>query len=166
MAAGGFPVRPNRSSFGPKPENRFPVRDPKKEFDGPTLGDLLLWTVSGSAVAVARAWAIVRIATGPNVALVAAGEAWDPDGASAPTPAYSSAGTYTLQYAATYPDKDGAPQPVDIKGAFLVGLGTLSDFRGVAKLNSDGRTVDVRVRNSAGTLADMAVDDTFAIGVW
>jgi S-adenosylmethionine hydrolase len=43
----GFPIRPSRAAFGPKPVNRRPVRNPAQEMDGPTVGDLLMWQTSG-----------------------------------------------------------------------------------------------------------------------
>ena len=39
----GFPLRVSRLAFGPKLENTKQVRDPRKQIDGATIGNLLMW---------------------------------------------------------------------------------------------------------------------------
>lgn len=118
----GFPIRPTRDAFGPKPENRRPVRDPRKEMDGPTVADLLFWQVSGmgvlSPVAMIYVPVVAAAVDTPNVAHA---EAWNPDaGETPPTPSRTSIGLYQIQYAAAYPDKDGIAQTLDLRFALAL----------------------------------------------
>jgi hypothetical protein len=145
--------------------NRFPVRNPQHELDGPTIGDLIMWQIAGMGVVSPVTFALLTIAAGPSLTLTASGEAWDPDAGSIPTIAYVGVGTYTVQYATTYPDKDAITQTTNLLFATAL-LQTLSDFRATAKVQADKRTIDVRVRNAAGALADMAIGDAIAVMAW
>ena len=113
----GFPVRPDRLAFGPKPVNRYPVRDSAKELDGPTVGDLMMWQLAGCGLMVPRAMAIIAIDAFDVATLKSSAEAWDPASAYLPTLAHPGFGTFTLTYAATYPDKDGVAQATNLVAA-------------------------------------------------
>lgn len=151
---GGFPVRPDRSAFGPDAVDRFAVRDPTRELAA-SIGNLLFWQVAGMGIVCARA--VVKIAIdGLGVPTIAASaEAWDPKGLYIPTITDGGPGSYLVSYAATYPDKDGTSQTTNLEGAAAF-VQTTSDFRATAEVQANKREVEVRVRNGAGALTDPA----------
>lgn len=155
MSSGGFPTRPTRNAFGPERVNDGVPPDADKYVDAETF-NLEHWQTAGLGVVASRAWAVLNW-TGSVLELVAAGEAWDPNGTQAnPTPARASAGVYTLTYAATYANRLGAAvAPALIAGkASVQALG--GDWAAVAVPRVDGRTVDVELVN-AGTPGDAKV---------
>lgn len=106
----GFPTRPSRATFGPRLENRRPVRDPRREFDA-SFANLALWQVAGLGTAGPIAWVLCAVAD--DVSVVAHAEAWNPDGALAgPEVTRTAGGIYLVEYAANYPDDDGVDTPL------------------------------------------------------
>lgn len=162
--SGGFPTRPTRAAFGPTPINRYQPRDPARDF-GAEIGDLMFWTVSGCGVVVPQAWVVVKVIAGPDWELVASGEVWDADGALLPTVARDGLGTGTIEYAATYPDKDGSNVATSLKGVSIDEqvLSNLKEAR--AKVNANGRVIDVALFAS-GVANDWAVGDEFLVRAW
>lgn len=156
----GFPIRPSRNSFGPKPTDRYSVRNPVKE-GGADLFDLCFWQISGMGTVSKVATAILGW-DGASLTLAGSAEAWDPDAVYLPIVARSAAGTYTVEYAATYPDRDSVAQTTNLIYAMPT-VNSLSDFRAVALVQANKRIIDVRVRNSAGTLADPTAGDLIIV---
>lgn len=159
----GFPIRPDRLAFGPKPQNRFEVRDSAKELDGPTIGDLMMWQIAGVGVVVARAVAIIALDASGVPSLYAHAEAWNPNGtAAAPTLTDNGNGSYKLSYGTAYGDKDSTSQALALEGAAAFPQ-TTDDYRGAAEVQSNGYEVEVRVRNSAGTLTDLVSKNVLVV---
>jgi hypothetical protein len=163
----GFPVRPSRAAFGPKPVNRRPVKNPAQEMDGPTIADLLMWQSAGMGVVSPVAWIYVPVAAGAIVtANVAHSEAWNPDSnQTAPTPARTGAGVYTVQYATQYPDKDGALQTTNLRfgAVFPQGLGAAGHFLNWGITRTDGRTFQIDLFRNDTAAHD---DGTFVAIFW
>jgi hypothetical protein len=152
----GFPTVPSRASFGPTPVDVAPVRDPDR-YLAADLGDLMMWQISGSGVAVSKAWALLDF-TGPSTLTFSAGhECWDPDDDQAdPTPTRNGTGDYELAYSATYPDKDGTAITTSLIAAKPYPQ-TTSDYRATAKIDVDNRTVLIKIYDSAGSPVDCDV---------
>jgi hypothetical protein len=162
----GFPVRPSRAAFGPKPIDRFPVRDPAR-YGAANLFDLLYWQVAGLGVA-GHVGFVTLTSDGTNLSIVSSGEAWDPDGGSQPTYSRSAAGTYAIQYAASYLDKDGNTVTTNLLGCIVIPQTLISgnSARVTSKVNADKRTVDIRYRNNADSLADTPTGDGLILVVF
>lgn len=165
----GFPIRPTRAAFGPKPKNARPVKNPAQEMDGPTIGDLLFWQVSGMGAVSPVAWLLVPLATvNGAVANVVHAESWNPNNdpaVVAPVVTRTAAGIHTVQYAATYADKDGIVQNTNLNFAQPIaqGLGVTAHFMHGFATKIDVRTFQVDLRR----LDNQAADDVpFALLVW
>lgn len=159
----GFPIRPTRSSFGPTPVDRYPVRDPARELAA-DVGDLMMWQIAGLGVVAPVAWALVELAIGPTVSLIASAEAWDSAGASLPTVSRSGVGAYQVSYAATVTDKDGDSQTTNLLAA-TVAAQTLADIHMTCKVAANKRDIDVRCWGGGGAV-ELAVGDQFMLAVW
>ena len=101
----GFPTRTTRAAFGPTKRNASVGLVTPEYHAGATEINLDYWQTAGMSLAICRAWALVTWDGATSVSLTAAGEAWDPTAAAEPTVARSSAGVYTVTYAATYVDE-------------------------------------------------------------
>jgi hypothetical protein len=152
----GFPTRPSRATFGPTPVNVAPVKDPDR-YLAADIGDLMMWQISGLGVASNQAWALLDF-TGPStLTFDSGGEYWDPDDDQAdPTPTRNGTGDYELEYAATYPDKDGTAITTSFTAAKAFPQ-TTSDYRAVASIDVDSRTVLIKIFDSAGSPVDCDV---------
>lgn len=161
----GYPTRPTRSAFGPVPVNRYPVRDPSREVDGPTVGDLMLWTIAGSGVVVPQAWAVVRVIAGPDWELVASAETWDANGAVVPTILRTGVGTGTITYASTYPDKDAVDIATNFLGVAIDEQVLVTTKEARAQVNANPYVVDVALFLS-GIADDWTTGDEFLVRMW
>lgn len=162
----GFPTRPARATFGPKPVNRFAVRDPERELDGPTIGDLMMWQLAGVGVTCPVAWAYISVDGAGVPTITSSGEAWDPDSASVPGLTDNGNGSYKVTYAATYHDKDLNDVTTNLIGAAAF-VQSINDYRAVAQVQANRREVEVRVRNAAGAPTDPAAgDEGVLVVVW
>src|SRR5690242_6338845 len=102
-----FPTRPTRASFGPTLKNARPITNPTQQIPDSAFNSLF-WSVAGMGGLSPMAM-VLCTAVGGVIAIASHWEAWAPNGDGvAPTPARTSAGLYTLQYAAQYPDENGA----------------------------------------------------------
>jgi hypothetical protein len=163
----GFPVRPSRTAFGPKPVNRYPVVNPAQQMDGPTIGDLLFWQVSGLGQTGALAWAFIAVAAGAiDVPNVVTAEAWNPNkDQTAPTITRTGLGIYRVQYAATYPDKDAVAQNTPLTFGLPIpqGLGATGHEMFATVTKVDVRTFDVKTWRRDTMAAD---DCSVAVLFW
>lgn len=163
----GFPNRPSRTAFGPKPANRAPVVNPAQQIDGPTIGDLMMWQLAGGGVVSPLAWAFIPIAAAAiDVANVVTAEAWNPNKDQvAPTPTRTALGVYQVQYEATYPDKDGnAINTALTFGAPIPqGLGASGQPCFATVTKTDARTFVVKTWRKDTMAAD---DCSFAVVFW
>jgi len=160
----GFPIRPTRLAFGPKPENKFVVRDAAREL-GADIGDLIMWQTSGCGVVVPQAWALIEVIGGPDWSLIASAESWDANGGLLPTVARSGVGTGTITYAATYPDKDATARTTSLWGAAIDEQVLVTTKEGRAQINANGRVVDVALFLS-GVADDWTTGDRFLVRAW
>lgn len=161
----GFPLRITRSALGPTPVNALPVRDPARQLDGPTIGDLMMWTISGNNVVVPVAWALIQVVGGPDWSLIASAEAWDANGALLPAVARSGVGTGTLTYDATYPDKDGTAVTTNFIGAAVDEQVLVVTKEARGQVNANKRVIDLALFLS-GAADDWADGDQFLVRVW
>ncbi len=153
-----FPVRPSREAFGPRFRNEFDPISDEEDLDAATF-DALCFQVAGMGGAVPLAWALVSGAG----ALLAAWEAWDPNGGYAPEVARTTTGVYVVTYDATAPDAD----EIEIDLAFLAAeakpQGTVNVRHGAAAIAASGHVVDVRTYLANGTTLS---DEAFLLQVW
>jgi hypothetical protein len=145
----GFPARPTRTGFGPKPTNRKTVNNPLKE-GGADLFDLVFWQLAGAGLMVPLAWVLVDGATG---GIILSDESWDAERAAVPTVTHPVAGTYAVEYASSYLDKDGVAVTTALK-ACSVHAQTITGHRGEGLLQVNNRICDIRIRDGAGGLDD------------
>jgi len=176
----GFPVRSSRSDFGPKPVNTRPVRDPERDLDA-SIGHLLFHQVAGASAAGARAWLATDIVAGPDVAIAARGESWNPDDIQTspytpPIVARSGVGVYTVDYQAEYPDENGDLQPLVIGARFADAipvappLNTLHQAWHAINLAPPAGLIRITVQTLSwvvGSSTDWAlVDAPFFVAIW
>ena len=112
----GSPTRPSRNDFGPTFVDTRVVRDPARE-PGQALMNLLTHQAAGSGLMVPRAWVLASIVAGPDVALVAHAEAWNPNAVQVPPfdppiITRNGLGLYDIDYESSYPNQDGDDTPV------------------------------------------------------
>lgn len=112
-----FPLRPTRSTFGPAPVDRRPVKSPSRELGAEVMGSIRDHLAGVSAVSP-LAWGTVNTTSGSPV-LVAAGEAWDPDGLFEPTVTSSGAGVYRVTYPSTVTAANGEVVTLRFQGAVV-----------------------------------------------
>lgn len=111
-----FPKRPQRSSFGPKLVNNYPVENPNSDVPDTALNGVF-WTAAGLAGVLPRASCIASY-TGGQFVISHQAEAWNPNGDQAhPTLARTNTGVYSYTFASTYLDEDGVAVPMDLKGS-------------------------------------------------
>lgn len=148
----GFPTRTSRTAFGPTKLNASTgvVHPAYHQAAGET--NLAYWQLSGLTVGGCRAWALVTWDGATSVSLTAAGEAWDPNSASAPTVARSATGVYTVTYAATYPDETDSAVSTALLGAIVSPMASSS--RHATWTISSSRIVNVFMWDAAGSAAD------------
>jgi hypothetical protein len=124
MSGGGFPARPDLSSYGPTLQNAVPVRDPERELDAAVF-NLLRHQAAGMGLLSPRV--LLKLTVADPAVLIARAEAWNPRGLTtgqyaAPTVAYVSTGRITVEYPELIADELGEDQSV----AFSWGFGWLS----------------------------------------
>mgnify|MGYP000882923434 CR=1 FL=1 len=151
----GFPTRLTRAAFGPTKRNLSAGLISPEYYQGANEVELSHWQVSGMSLAIHRAWALVTWdgADGAtSVSLTASGEAWDPRAQYVPTVARTSAGVYTVTYAASYPDETAT----EVSTALLAASATpqSSSARHATCTISSSRIVNVFVWDAAGIAAD------------
>jgi hypothetical protein len=147
----GFPVRPARSAFGPDPENRRPVRNPKLEISA-DIFKLAFWQLAGMGLMVPQAWVYCTI-SGTTLTLASHAESWDPNQALAvPGVTRTSQGLYAVAYPATVPDENGDQRAISL--TWGIGCPQTSSSRfGIAE-RVDAQHFNVRVRDDAGAVQD------------
>lgn len=154
-----FPLRPSRSSFGPKRVNARPSRNPNQELDDNAI-NAFLWTVAGAGLMVAMARLQFSVAAGV-LSLVAHVEAFQPDGGAPPATARTSQGVYTFAFSASYPDEQGNQQPLSLSYGEVLCQGAA--FRhGLVQL-TDAVSGTIRIFDQAAAAQDCAA---FAVHLW
>jgi len=147
MPTCGAPLRPVRADYGPEPENRFPVREPAKDFDGETMGRLMLHELAASAQV--RALAVLLIAA--DGSLLYRWESWNVDRKTTgdfapPVIDVSTPGDVVIEYDANLPDRLGDGQPVVFRGGSANVQSADKAYAQPAVLPTDPLTSTVTVR--------------------
>ena len=112
-----FPLRPTRSTFGPAPVDRRPVKSPSRELGAEVMGSIRDHLAGVSAVSP-LAWGTVDTTSG-SAELVDAGEAWDPDALFEPSIAAGGTGVYTIVYPSTVTAPNGEEVSLRFRGAIV-----------------------------------------------
>lgn len=125
MTTAGAPLRPTRADFGPEPQNRTVVRDARFEFDGETLGRLLLHQVAAAGQVMPLAVFELDAAT-PDLGY--RWESWNTNRNASglytpPAVTAPSATIVRVEYSATVPDRTGALQPLVFRGGIGGAIG-------------------------------------------
>jgi hypothetical protein len=148
----GFPTRTTRAAFGPTKQNLTTGLINPTYYAGATELNLDYWQTAGMSLAICRCWALVTWDGATAVSVTAAGEAWDPTAASAPTVARSLAGVYTVTYAATYVDETNTAVSTALLGALVCPMSSSS--RHATFTISSSRIINVFMWDAAGVAAD------------
>jgi hypothetical protein len=154
----GFPTRPRRDDFAPELKADGDITD-DDYFVGERQFNLSFWQTAGMGLVSSRAIAALDWDSGTStLSLDSAEEAWDPYGTqNDPTVARSGAGVYTLTYDSTYLNQKGVSISTALKRAAAF-VQTTSNYRAVAKVQSNGYVVDINVFDAdAGTPVDADV---------
>lgn len=148
----GFPTRTTRAAFGPTKRNLSAGLMSPEYYQGASEIELSHWQVSGMSLAVCRAWALVTWDGATSMSLTSSGEAWDPRAEAVPTVARTSAGVYTVTYAASYNDETGTA----VSTALLAASATpqSNSARHATCTISSSRIINVFVWDAAGSAAD------------
>jgi hypothetical protein len=150
----GFPLRTSRLAFGPKLENTKQVRDPRRQIDGATIGNLMMWQIAASGLMVPTARMVFTVTAGV-LALAQHTAAFQPDGGAAPVTARTSAGLYTFVYLASYPDEQAEAKPLVFSWGGVRCEG--ATFRhGQVTLNPDAVSGTIRIWDNAAAAQDCA----------
>lgn len=161
----GFPVRPTRAAFGPKPQNRRPTRNPSREMDA-DVGDLLFWQTSALGLLVPVAWVLCTPDDLGDLEITQHAEAWNPNG-TLPGPDLEQMGTgvYNLSFATEYADKDGQMRPTNLIWGLGAPLAIASNGSSlsVTVQRLDAATMEARVQRTSGSAYE---DKAFAMLIW
>ena len=108
----GWPLRPDRDSFGPTFRDSTAVRDPTRQMAASSY-NLSCWMLAGMGLVVPRAMLVFTASVAHPI--LARSEAWNPKrlttGANAPPNiTRTAAGNYLLEYPSPVPDENGADQ--------------------------------------------------------
>lgn len=118
----GWPLRPDRDTFGPTVVNRSPVRDATREWDA-AIANLVMHQCAGMGLVSPRTALVFSAQVGPVV--LARAEAWNPKRQSAapftdPGISRTGAGNYLVTYTTPIPDEAGVDQAVSFSWALPI----------------------------------------------
>ncbi len=157
----GFPIRPNRDTFGPTFENEWPVANPKKEASA-DLVNLLCWQVAGLSQ-VAPLAVITGIVSDSVVTTVYQGLAFDPNGTVSKIPfTYESEGVYSFEFSPTYEDENGNSRNLSLAAGFAVPMNSTPLGMGFVNLLSSN-SGEIRFLNGIALPID---PDEFVLQLW
>lgn len=118
----GWPLRPDRDSFGPEVVNRSPVRDATREWDA-AIANLIMHQCAGMGLVSPRTALVFTADVGPVV--LARAETWNPKRQSAapfndPGLTRTGTGNYLVDYVTPIPDEAGIDQAVSFSWALPI----------------------------------------------
>lgn len=118
----GFPLRPDRDSFGPEVENSAPVRDSRRQWDA-SIANLVMHQCAGMGLVSPRTALVFSAQVGPVV--LGRVEAWNPKRLTAspledPAITRDGAGNYLVAYTTPVPDEQGIDQAVSFQWAMPI----------------------------------------------
>jgi hypothetical protein len=119
FAVSGWPLRPDRDSFGPEVENSAPVRDSRRQWDA-SIANLVMHQCAGMGLVSPRTALVFSAQIGPVV--LGRVEAWNPHRLTAapladPAITRTGAGNYLVAYTTPVPDERGVDQAVSFQWA-------------------------------------------------
>jgi hypothetical protein len=154
----GFPLRPDRDSFGPEVVNTAPVRDSRRQWDA-SIGNLIAHQCAGLGLVSPRSALAFVADVGPTI--LGRVEAWNPKRLTAPPFAdpgvvRQATGDYLITYSTPVPDEQGVDAAISFQWAagFIINADP-TVFR-YAQVAVDAQTNRLRVAvfNSAFGLVD------------
>lgn len=118
----GWPLRPDRDSFGPEVENTSPVRDSRRQWDA-SIANLIMHQCAGMGLVSPRTALVFVAQVGPTI--LGRVEAWNPKRLTAvpfddPTITRTGAGNYLVEYTTPVLDELGAEQGVSFAWALPI----------------------------------------------
>lgn len=163
----GWPLRPDRDSFGPTFRDSAPVRDPQRQLAAASY-NLSCWQLAGMGLLVPRAKLEFTMAVSPVILQRA--EAWNPArstvGAYAdPAITRTGAGNYLIEYPSPVPDENGEDQEISFTDAlaFVTNADpTTLKHAQAAIISATPKQVRVCAFSSAGA----AQDNTVCVLIW
>lgn len=163
----GWPLRPDRDSFGPTFQDTAPVRDPAKQLAAQSY-NLSCWQVAGMGLLVPRAKLVLRMQVGPVILQRA--ESWNPArstvGAYAdPTITRTGAGNYLIEYPTPVPDENGN----DVELSFTDAAAYVVNADPTALKHAQAAVISAtpyQVRVTAFSSAGAAQDNDVAVLIW
>jgi len=154
----GWPLRPDRDSFGPEVENSSPVRDARRQWDA-RIANLIMWQCAGMGLVTPRT-ALAFVAE-PSPSVVARVETWNPKRLTAPpyddpSLTRSATGDYLIAYPTPVPDEAGDDAAISFLWATAHVIDPDPSVVRKAQAAVDAQTNRIRVCvfNSANALVD------------
>lgn len=146
----GYPTIITRDAFGPtREDDGIPPDDSR--YVGAYHFNLLFHQVAGMNIAAARAYVLLAFASGV-ASIVERGEAWAPNGdGAAPTLTKVGTGHWTLEYASTYANQQGAQAGTSFRWAVGHAQGS---FAVAATSLNNPQTVRLDTLSFSGSNAD------------
>lgn len=161
----GSPTIPTRDAFGPtRVDDGISPNDPN--YLSARHINLMLWQLAGAGIVIPRAY--VRCTFSSGVLTIAeSGETWKPNGGGTPPGINKVAtGHWELEYAASYPNEAGDSVPTELRWGETIMQTDDVAFRSRCQINADKRTVELRVFDAAGALADPAGANQIVVRVY
>lgn len=163
----GWPLRPDRDSYGPTFQDTAPVRDPARQISAATF-NLLCWQQAGMGLLMPRA--MLEFVMGVSPSIVQRAEVWNPErstvGAFAdPTFTRTGAGNYLVEYPTPVPDENGD----DVELAFSAALAFVTNADPTVLKHAQAAVVSAtpkQVRVCAFSSAAAAQDNTVCLLIW
>lgn len=154
----GWPLRPDRDSFGPTVVNRSPVRDATKEWDA-SIANLIMHQCAGMGLVSPRTALVFSAQVGPVV--LARAEAWNTKRQTAvpyndPAIARQAQGNYLVTYVTPIPDEAGAEFAVSFQWALpIIANSDPTVFRHAqAAVDAQTNRIRVCIYDGANALVD------------
>ena len=161
----GFPLRIHRTTLGPTLENERPVTNPKRQPDAGVF-NTAFWQLAGAGLCVPRAVVGMQIIAGPDIEVVGQLLAWDPNQSLALLDAdRNGLGDYQLDFAATYPNENGASTALDLVWGEASVMG--SNDKRAEVVRTSGISYRIRVRTGAsGALVELVAGEILLFKGW
>lgn len=164
----GWPLRPDRDSFGPTFRDTTAVRDPTRQ-QSAQQHNLGLWQIAGMGLVSPRAMLVFTASVAHPI--LARAEAWNPKrlttGAHAdPTISRTGAGNYLVEYPSPVPDEEGEDAVLSFGYALAFPVNadpTTLKHAQAAVETGNTKQVRVCVFSNANALED---DNDVAVLIW
>ncbi len=163
----GWPLRPDRDSFGPTFRDASPVRDPERQLSALSY-NLSCWQLAGMGLLAPRAKLVFTMGVTPMILQRA--EAWNPDRSTVgpyvdPSITRTGAGNYLVEYTSPVPDENGEDQELSFTDALAYIVNATATTLKHAQAAIIAATPK-QVRVCAFSSAAAAEDNTVAVLLW